>query len=110
MNPRKTIRTFKALAALALVTPLAHADWHGGKVTAVFVAYDASTVTFTIAGYSRNNCTCYSAWPNTLCLNRDRPSFKEEVAMLYSVRARGGELHVNIDESTCSVVAMYEAD
>lgn len=91
-----------------LAAPMAQADWHGGRVTYVSVGYDASTVAFTVEGYSRTNCTCYAPWPNTLCLNRARASFKEEVAMLYSVRARGGELYVNIDEVTCSVVAMYE--
>jgi len=97
-------------ALFVFVSPLALADWHGGKVTTVQIAYDGSTIVFTLAGHSRNNCTCYSAWPNTICLNRARVSFKEEVAMLYSVRARGGDLHVNIDETSCSVVAMYEAD
>ena len=92
------------------VSPLAHADWHGGKVTFLSIAYDATTIAFTIAGYARSNCTCYPPWANSMCLNRARASFKEEVAMLYSVRARGGELYVNIDEASCSVIAMYEND
>jgi hypothetical protein len=33
---------------------------------------------------------------------------KEEVAMLFSARARGAELFAQIDETTCSVMAMYE--
>jgi hypothetical protein len=98
------------LSFAVFLAPAAHADWHGGKVTTVQIAYDGRTIVFTLAGHSRTNCTCYSPWPNTLCLNRARDSFKEEVAMLYSVRARAADLNVNIDEATCSVVAMYETD
>jgi hypothetical protein len=29
---------------------------------------------------------------------------------LFSARARGTELYANIDETTCSVVALYEVD
>lgn len=93
-----------------IATQDARADWHGGRVNNVSIAYDGSTVTFTVAGHSRNNCTCYSPWSGNMCLNRSRASFKEEVALLYSVRARGGSLNYNIDETTCYVVAMYEAD
>jgi hypothetical protein len=91
-----------------LGVPSARADWHSGVVTAVKVGYDGG-ITFNIAGLNRSNCTCYSAWPSDVCLNRSRTSFKEEVAMLYSIRARGGILNINIDEVTCSVVAMYES-
>jgi hypothetical protein len=45
-----------------------------------------------------------------LCLDRSRASFKEEVAMLLSARARGTGVHVNIDETTCFVTAIYEVD
>lgn len=74
------------------------------------IGYDGSTIMFTVAGHVRSNCTCYPTWPNTMCLNRSRLTFKEEVAMLYSGRARGTEVYYNIDETTCSVVAMYESD
>jgi hypothetical protein len=104
---KRFVRTL--LPFLALVAVTAHADWHGGKVTQINIAYDGSTITFAIAGHSRNNCSCYSAWPSVLCLDRSRISFKEEVAMLYSARARGTEVFVNIDETSCEVVAMYEA-
>lgn len=107
--------TNKVCRLLAIVvgliwTTFANADWHSGKVTAVQIAYDGSTITFVAAGHVRSNCTCYAAWPNSMCLNRSRLSFKEEVAMLYSVRARAGVLAYNIDETTCQVVAMYESD
>jgi hypothetical protein len=45
-----------------------------------------------------------------MCLNRRRSSFKEEVAMLYSAKARGATLSVNIDETPCQVVAIGESD
>jgi hypothetical protein len=94
---------------LVLGVPAARADWHAGMVTAVKVGYDG-TITFNISGLTRSNCTCYATWPTDVCLNRARTtSFKEEVAMLYSVRARGSTLSINIDEVTCSVVAMYES-
>jgi hypothetical protein len=94
-----------AMASIALV---ARADWHGGKIYQISIGYDGSTVTFQLEGSTRTNCTCYPTWPNMACLNRTRASFKEELAMLYAVRARGNELYVNIDEVTCTVVAMYE--
>ena len=105
------MKRFSAWLAVlfVLTSPLARADWHGGKVTTVQIAYDGSMIVFTLAGHTRTNCTCYPTWPSTLCLNRSRVSHKEEVAMLYSVRARGTDLFVNIDEASCSVVAMYEA-
>jgi hypothetical protein len=103
-------KLFVSLAViLAIAAPAAHADWHGGKVTQINIGYDGSTITFVVAGWVRNNCTCYM-WVNTMCLNRARASFKEEVAMLYSARARGTELFANIDETTCSIVALYEID
>ena len=96
--------------ALALIAPAAQADWHGGKVTQINVGYDGSTITLVVAGWVRTNCTCYAAWPSTMCLNRNRLTYKEEVAMLFSARARGTELFAHIDETTCSVVALYEVD
>jgi hypothetical protein len=97
-----------AAATLALMTTVAHADWHGGRVTQINIGYDGSTITFVVEGWTRTNCTCYSSWPNTMCLNRSRASYKEEVAMLFSARARDTTLHANIDEASCQVVALYE--
>jgi hypothetical protein len=98
-----------ALIAL-LSASAANADWHGGKVVRVLIAYDGSSVVFVVAGHARNNCTCYSPWPDAMCLNRTRSSFKEEVALLYMARARGSTLSYNIDENSCQVQAMYESD
>jgi hypothetical protein len=98
-------------AVVALLSAsAANADWHGGKIIRIQIAYDGSSVVFVVAGHTRNNCTCYAAWPDTMCLNRSRASFKEEVAMLYMTRARGGTISYNIDENTCQVQAMYETD
>ena len=98
--------------ALFLVTmaPSAHAAWHGGRLYALNIAYDGSTVAFTIEGYVRSDCTCYPTWSNSLCLDRTRVSFREEMAMLLSAKARGANIYVNINETSCKVEAMYEAD
>jgi hypothetical protein len=106
---KKLLGTIVALTS-SLAAPLAHADWHVGRIVSLNIGYDGSTITFTLAGHIRNNCTCFSTWPNSLCLNRSRLTFKEEVAFLYSARARDKEIAVNIDEASCSVVALYETD
>jgi len=95
-------------ATLVLTATSSHAAWHGGRVTQINVGYDGSTITFVVEGWTRTDCSCYPAWSNTMCLDRSRSSFKEEVAMLYSARARGTVLHANIDEASCRVVALYE--
>jgi hypothetical protein len=95
---------------LSLAASEANASWHGGRVTQISVGYDGNTMTFVIEGWVRSDCTCYSAWPNSMCLDRSRASYKEEVAMLLSARARGTQLFANIDEASCRVVAMYEID
>jgi hypothetical protein len=104
----KTFWKGAVLAAIVTMSGGAHADWHGGKVTQIDIAYDGSTITFVVAGWSRSNCTCYASWANTMCLNRSRLTYKEEVALLYMARARDTVLFANIDETTCSVNAMYE--
>jgi hypothetical protein len=109
-HPMKKFTGAIVALGLALAAPLAHADWHIGKILSLNIAYDGSTITFALAGHTRNNCTCYATWPNTLCLNRSRLTFKEEVAFLYSARARDKEIAVNIDEASCSVVALYETN
>lgn len=103
------VRVSAALLCL-LAASAAHADWHGGKIVRIQIAYDGSTVTFVTTGYTRNNCACYASWPDSMCLNRDRLTFKEEVALLYLARARGSTISYNIDETTCRVLAMYESD
>lgn len=97
------------IVALALFSASAHADWHGGKPTSLKIGYDGRSVTFNLSGLIRTNCTCYPAWNSDLCLNPNRESFKAEIAMLMSARARDTDVYVNIDEVTCFVTAMYEA-
>jgi hypothetical protein len=64
----------------------------------------------TIDGLSKTACTCYSPWPNNLCVSRTRQDFKEIYAFLLKARAMKQPIQVNIDEVTCDVVAMYEID
>jgi hypothetical protein len=104
------VRALSGLTLCLFAASAAHADWHGGKLLRILIAYDGSTITFVTTGYTRNNCTCYAPWPDAMCLNRDRVSFKEEAALLYLARARGSTISYNIDETTCRVVAMYESD
>ena len=104
---KKLIQVAAVLAA-GLAAPLAHADWHTGKIEFISIGYDGSTFTFRLAGVTRTNCTCYAAWNTNMCLNRSRLSFKEEVALIYSLKARDKEVAINIDEASCSVNAIYE--
>jgi hypothetical protein len=43
-----------------------------------------------------------------MCLDQTRATFEFEKALILSTRARSMVLNVNIDETTCKVVAMYE--
>jgi len=84
------------------------ADWHGGTITQLNVGYDGTTISFKLNGWDRNNCTCYSTWPNAMCLNITRTTFDFEKSMLLSARARGSNINAYIDETTCMVTAIYE--
>jgi len=106
---KKFIR-FAAALVLCMAAPMAQADWHMGKIMYVSIGYDGSTISFRLQGVPRSGCTCYPTWDTNMCLNRSRVSFKDELALLYSVKARDREIAVNIDESSCSVIAMYEPD
>lgn len=112
MHPRATLMC--ARTALVLCTSLlstgAIADWHAGKITQLGVEYDGSTVAFKIEGWNRSNCTCAPSWPNQMCLNHSRPSFKEEYAWLLSARRTQQVIQVNINETTCNIVATFEVD
>ena len=88
----------------------ANADWHSGMVRTLGFGYDGQTLVFEISGLSRTNCTCYSPWPNSLCVSRARTDFKEIYAFLLKARAVKEPIEVNIDEVTCSVTAMYEVE
>ena len=93
---------------LAAFASIVRADWHTGTVDSVAFAYDGSTVAFILSGYTRNNCTCSAAWGQYACLDRTRTSFKEEFAWLLAARTRGTAISVNLDESTCKAIALYE--
>jgi hypothetical protein len=97
------------LAFLVLASVPALADWHGGTVTGIAFAHEGDKVVFTIAGYTRSDCTCYPTWPTYVCLNRARTNFKEEYAWLLAARARGNSINIYVDEATCNVLAMYES-
>ncbi len=107
---KDVMRAFRATLGLlfALAASPALADWHAGKITQLGFGYDGSTVAFLISGWSRSNCACYPVWPNQMCLDRNRASYKEEFAWLLRARAMDTEIQVNIDEATCRVVAMFE--
>jgi hypothetical protein len=98
------------LAALFLVAMPVGADWHGGVVRTLGFGYDGQTLVFEITGLTKTTCTCYTPWPNSLCVSRAREDFKEVYAFLLKARAIKEPIQVNIDENTCSVLAMYEAE
>ena len=97
-------------AALLLASIPASADWHGGGVRTLGFGYDGQTLVFEITGLTKTACTCYPPWPNSLCVSRTREDFKEIYAFLLKARATKEPVQVNIDENTCSVLALYEAE
>lgn len=102
-------RSGLALAAFMLVlSPAAFADWHEGVVEQLGIGYDGSTTVLKLTGWNRTNCTCYSTWPSTMCLDRTRTSFKEEYASVLRARVSGQQIRAYIDETTCRVMALYE--
>ena len=99
----------KRLLALLLLTPMtASADWHEGVIYSLGFGYDGQALVFTITGLNKTTCTCYSPWPNNLCVGRTRQDFKEIYAFLLKARAMRQPINVNIDENTCDVLALYE--
>lgn len=83
------------------------AGWHSGKLDNIGFAYEGSQVTFRLIGVSLS-CACPTYWQQYICLNPNRQTYKEEYALLLSAKARDAELHVNVDESTCQIIAIYE--
>jgi hypothetical protein len=108
MTKRQRARKFAFSAIVSIIALPAWADWHSGAITGLHVGYDGTTIMFDMAGFVRSNCTCYSPWPNYMCLDRSRVSFREEFAMMETARLTGVTMNVNIDEVTCKVLAMYE--
>lgn len=109
---RMTRKACKAAIVLAALSTShgALADWHYGRVDQMGFGYDGVTVVFRLSGWSRNNCTCYLSWPNQMCLDPNRDTYKEEYAWLLRARASGQEVGANIDETTCKVLALFELD
>jgi hypothetical protein len=91
-----------------LPVSLANAAWHTGVVRSLGFGYDGLTVVFRIAGLSKTGCTCYTPWSDHLCLDRNRQSFSLEYAFLLKARAIKEPIDVNIDETTCAVIAIWE--
>jgi len=98
------------LVAMLLVCAQAHAEWHWGQVNALFHGYDGQTIVFSLAGWTRTNCTCYSPWPTYMCLDRTRTSFSQDYALLLAARKTGQKVQVNIDETSCKIIAIGEDD
>lgn len=96
------------LMTLLLQSQSAEADWHQGTITGINFGYDGSTISFVLSGWSRSNCTCYSTWPNSMCLQRSRTSFKEEFAWLLKAKAMDQVVSVYIDETSCAANALSE--
>ena len=95
---------------LMVLSFTANADWHYGKIEMIAIGYDGRTISIGQDGSTKENCTCYSTWPNRYCLDRDRLSFKEEYSLLLAAKAQGKSVALNIDETTCKIRGMYESD
>jgi hypothetical protein len=100
----------KLLVMLSLLIPMtAFADWHTGTMTVLGFGYGGNTpVVLGISGVTKTTCTCYPNWPVNLCLSRARQDFKEVYAFLLKARAVREPVKINIDETTCEVLAVYE--
>ena len=91
----------------AFASAAASAGWHPGKVGNIGFAYEGSEAVFTLVDVSLG-CACPTYWQGYICLDPDRPTYKEEYALLLSAKARKVSLNVNVDETSCKVVAIYE--
>jgi len=93
---------------LIVASNWALADWHHGKLGIVAIGYDGKTVSIGQEGFTKSDCTCYSAWPSRYCLDTSRDTFEKEYAFLLSIKARDKSVSIYIDETTCKISAMYE--
>jgi hypothetical protein len=93
-----------------LLATSARADWHTGSVTSIGFGYDASTIVFKISGLTKTSCTCYSAWPSYLCIDKARDSWKEEFALLLKASATKELIEININETTCKPIAVLSSE
>ena len=97
-----------ALAFLIILSGTSNAAWHEGKVDYIGVGYNGSTITLILEGWSRSDCTCYSSWPNQMCLDSNRATSTFEQSLILSAKARHSTIKVYIDENTCSIQAVSE--
>lgn len=93
---------------ILILASVAHADWRSGKVRVIASTYAGNTMVFMLTGVTPS-CTCPSYWTNYICLDETRATYSQEYAMLLSAKARDMTIHVNINETTCMVTAMYES-
>ncbi len=96
--------------ALLLWSASSFGGWHIGKVENIGIGYDGVTVTVNITGWARNDCTCYPTWTVHMCLDSNRATHAFEKALLLAARARGTDVALHINETTCMITAMYEND
>jgi len=91
---------------MLLVSSQATAAWHTGTVTNISYGYDGKTVSFTLSGWTRTDCTCYSSWPAQMCLDSERTNFKNEMAALLMASATGKLFSAQINEVSCRATAV----
>ena len=109
-SPKKNLAR-AALLVTALYGSSAWADWHSGLVSTLSSDYAGQTITFTLANWSRSNCTCNPTWATNMCLvGASRETFKMEFAMLYGAKLTDRAVSVNINETTCEVQSVSFAD
>lgn len=104
---RKVLLGCVVAVGLFLFSYLAYATAYNGKIETLSIAYDG-TVVLVLGGWVSDDCTCFSGWPNYMCLDKARPSYRDEYAMLLSAKARDKEITMIIDEPSCKVVAIEE--
>ncbi len=96
------------LCLLLTMSNYTYSDWHTGKINHIGIGYNGSTVTVRLEGWTRNNCTCYSTWPDYMCLDETRATANFEKSLILAARARNSKVKINIDETSCKVLAIYE--
>lgn len=106
------MRTIVAACLLTLLsttfTENAYADWHQGTIQAIAFPYEGDRAVFVLRDFT-GNCSCPGYWTGYICLDPNRATYPQEVAFLLSAKARDARIHVNINETTCVVTAMYES-
>lgn len=97
------------IALLIIITSnSALAGWHTGKLGMIAFSYDGKIISVGQEGFTKTDCTCYPTWPGRYCLDSSRETYDKEYAFLLSAKARNVSVGINIDETTCKIVAIYE--